>query len=1228
MQNPRAMVGGISRLLKGSKGRLSNEVLAVKAAVPGDLSPGHSASFRRKHDVLGTSVAAVVAMIVLPGIGFAPAAQAQQAQAASPVVEELLVTGSRIRRDTSLQNIPVIDIDAATMDLRGFVNTVESLEQLPFIGVGVNNRGNNTQFGDNNAFANLLSLGSQRTVTLVDGRRFVSSNQGTVFVPDNATGAQVDLTIVNPSLIKRTEVQTVGSGAVYGPDAIAGVVNVQLDREFQGAEVITQYGITSEMDGRQQRVSLAWGDDVLDGRGHLVLGGEYSKLDAVYFGDNRSWTNNIGAINNPYSVSNTDKVANTIFLNDLVGVTTPLGGRMDVRQINAGNATTFLFPRSCIAAQTINVAACNNFTTRRGMNPFDFALDNPANNFQRALGGLNPMAFVGTFGLTSAYPTVPVTAGSPEALAGLTRVAVPLSFDPYGDAVAYPIGSYLPPNVASQSAAVNGAGFDSRHLQTIQAAQERHSFNGFFSYDLTDSIQYEGDVLYSSVENFQNADNFGSNNPAGAFTSGNAGTPIYYTQNPFVTTQARNQINALIAANPTSPFTTMAGQPVFFLQRSLADITGSLPSNVTNVEGNESETISTGHTLKQDFTFMDRNLYWETTVAWGRNENDNSAATDILDIEFALATDVVTGAGGKPVCRQQTLAAPEAVNIRNTYLTNLNIATGIVPTKAQVDACVPLNLLGAYQPSKQAIAYVTGNPNSRNESEQTYASAQLGGDVYTLPAGEILFNTELQWRKEELAFTPNQVSRLGLARSTISQPGIGYAEFRELGLEASVPIFGDDFTLPYLRQLRLDAAVRVVDREGEGTPNGISNPAVVTDTGSATTFNIGGLWSPFEWITFRGNRSRSVRSPSIVETLGAPQTGFSNLASAFPCNQNNRNFGPASGIRLTNCDAFEKKLGLPAGTFASLVPPGGSVPAGVGGNPGLINEVAENWTAGFVLEPMFIEGLTIQADYLNIRLDQQIGLTFLGTQCFDQPDFPTSLIGSVSACEAITLGTGTGAGGLDGPYTIPATNIITGNPIKPPAIAGAPTVSQAPYTIATAQFSNVNQGSIRLQGVNTRVSYQFELPSLLAPFGFGDLQSGSLRIDAYMYFLNKYQTSSSGTFGADTNNARGEPGYESITSRWDITHQVGSFTHQLQWFHTEDSQVNRDITDVAIPEQNVLFFRPDYDRFNYNAAYQINEQLTARVVVNNLLNDLLRPEYGLPGDSIGRSYTLRLDARF
>ena len=109
----------------------------------------------------------------------------------------VVVTGSRIRRQVD-ETVAVTEIDAGQIETRGYINTIDALEEIPFVATGVNNSGDSTQYGDNNAYVNLLNFGTQRTVTLIDGRRMVSSNQGTVFVPGNASGAQVDLTIINP----------------------------------------------------------------------------------------------------------------------------------------------------------------------------------------------------------------------------------------------------------------------------------------------------------------------------------------------------------------------------------------------------------------------------------------------------------------------------------------------------------------------------------------------------------------------------------------------------------------------------------------------------------------------------------------------------------------------------------------------------------------------------------------------------------------------------------------------------------------------------------------------------------------------------------------------------------------------------------------------------------------------------------------------------------------------
>jgi outer membrane receptor protein involved in Fe transport len=74
--------------------------------------------------------------------------------------------------------------------------------------------------------------------------------------------------------------------------------------------------------------------------------------------------------------------------------------------------------------------------------------------------------------------------------------------------------------------------------------------------------------------------------------------------------------------------------------------------------------------------------------------------------------------------------------------------------------------------------------------------------------------------------------------------------------------------------------------------------------------------------------------------------------------------------------------------------------------------------------------------------------------------------------------------------------------------------------------------------------------------------------------------------------------------------------------------VNTTINPAVIPDQSASFFRPKYQYYNYNVAYELNDNLTVRGVVNNVFDDLLLPQFGLPGDTLGRNFLLRLDARF
>jgi outer membrane receptor for ferrienterochelin and colicin len=163
----------------------------------------------------------------------------------APSGDAIIVTGSRIKRPNYDTIEPTIVIDSAQIESRGFETLGQALNEQPSFGVpGASPVGGQAgSFGSGQSFVNFLGLGSQRTLTLVNGRRFVSSNTASIFGP-TAAGTQVDLNAINTKLIDRVETIAIGGAPIYGSDAIAGTINVILKRNYQGIDIDAQNGIS------------------------------------------------------------------------------------------------------------------------------------------------------------------------------------------------------------------------------------------------------------------------------------------------------------------------------------------------------------------------------------------------------------------------------------------------------------------------------------------------------------------------------------------------------------------------------------------------------------------------------------------------------------------------------------------------------------------------------------------------------------------------------------------------------------------------------------------------------------------------------------------------------------------------------------------------------------------------------------------------------------------------
>ena len=217
-----------------------------------------------------------------------------EADAAGTRLEEIIVTGSRIARPDLERLQPTTVISARTLDDRGYTDVGEALNELPGFGVPPASAANTqSSFGIAQSFVDLYSLGSQRTLTLVNGRRFVSSNTPSLNGPTNP-GQQVDLNVIPTKLIERIETISVGGAPIYGADAISGTVNIILKKDFSGLDLDAQVGTSSRSDASSARARALWGQNFAGDRGNVTVVGEYSKASGLYGTERSNYASDLG----------------------------------------------------------------------------------------------------------------------------------------------------------------------------------------------------------------------------------------------------------------------------------------------------------------------------------------------------------------------------------------------------------------------------------------------------------------------------------------------------------------------------------------------------------------------------------------------------------------------------------------------------------------------------------------------------------------------------------------------------------------------------------------------------------------------------------------------------------------------------------------------------------------------------------------------------------------------
>jgi outer membrane receptor protein involved in Fe transport len=241
---------------------------------------------------------------------------------------EIIVTGSRIQRSGFTAPTPTTNITSADLERVAAPNIADALNQLPALRATLTpatSTNLSTALGGN--FLDLRGLGFLRTLTLIDGRRYV---------PTTTTGG-LNINTIPQALIAGTDVVTGGASAAYGSDAVAGVVNLRLDNKLEGIKGSLQGGITDHNDHRNFLASAACGTSFSGGRGHLLIGGEAAHNSGVDKIGDRDWGNNPSTIFNP-AYTPTNGEPQYLIVNDARSSNASFGGL--INSVTYGDGTS------------------------------------------------------------------------------------------------------------------------------------------------------------------------------------------------------------------------------------------------------------------------------------------------------------------------------------------------------------------------------------------------------------------------------------------------------------------------------------------------------------------------------------------------------------------------------------------------------------------------------------------------------------------------------------------------------------------------------------------------------------------------------------------------------------------------------------------------------------------------------------------------------------------------
>ena len=237
----------------------------------------------KSHLLIGAAAFAVAISVSQPALAQDTAAECLDADnngvcdSDESTERSIVVTGSRIARPTLGSPVPLTSVSVSELTDTGDVSLGDALNDLPSLR-STFSQGNSTRF-IGTAGLNILDLrglGTSRTLVLVNGKRHVTASPGDYLV---------DVNTIPVDLLERVDIVTGGNSAIYGSDAVAGVVNFITKRDFEGVNLRAQGGLSSRGDRGNLFVSGTYGKNFADGRGNVAISAEYAEASPLYFTD-------------------------------------------------------------------------------------------------------------------------------------------------------------------------------------------------------------------------------------------------------------------------------------------------------------------------------------------------------------------------------------------------------------------------------------------------------------------------------------------------------------------------------------------------------------------------------------------------------------------------------------------------------------------------------------------------------------------------------------------------------------------------------------------------------------------------------------------------------------------------------------------------------------------------------------------------------------------------------